>query len=289
MNINNVIILKLKTTNTMKTKLLIIIGIVLLNVSNIKAQITLEHQYYIHHKNFYPIDLGNNDYKWVIVDSLGFSLYNLDHSPYLLNVVPPITLVQPSGFQYEVAYISKSLFDCDSTNIEYALTIGSAGSNFYVYRTDGTLVFEKDSVTGPYNFGGFDGSIIIQPIVNTPNGTKLMLQENDSHGPDNVYVYSLCGTLPTKVFDFSQQKSFVKIYPNPTSQLLNFEITIPDNYNKYELVILNSNGQELKREKTESKSSHLSIDVQNYSSGIYYYSLVAKDKVLQSGKFVITK
>jgi len=81
----------------------------------------------------------------------------------------------------------------------------------------------------------------------------------------------------------------VKIFPNPASQQLNFELTLPDNTNQYELVIMNGNSQELKRENTAISGNRFAIDVKDYSSGTYYYSLASKNKILQTGKFILTK
>ena len=124
------------------------------------AQITLEHTYSAPlGKGFYYTDLGNNDYKYFYIDYYNdkFSLYNIDHTPYMLNITPGVSL--DSGL-YTIAYITTTLFDCDSTNIEYIETTTGGSKPFYIFRTDGTMLFKKDSVTGPYNFGNYDGSII---------------------------------------------------------------------------------------------------------------------------------
>lgn len=138
------------------------------------AQVTLEHTYNIQLGNWmYYTDLGNNNYKYLAVDSYNdkFSLYNLDHTPFMLNIQTPISLL-PSGFS--VGYVTSSLFDCDSTNIEYVLTSTVPTEPFYVYRTDGTLLFQKDSVVAFWCFGCF-GGISAHPIFNTPAGAKLLL------------------------------------------------------------------------------------------------------------------
>ena len=86
-----------------------------------KAQITLEQTYSVPPgKTFYFTDLGNNNFKYFLIDYYNnyFSLYNLDHSPFMLNIVPGINL--DSG-KFTIGYITTSLFDCDSTNIEYAI------------------------------------------------------------------------------------------------------------------------------------------------------------------------
>jgi hypothetical protein len=274
----------------MKKLLLITIVIFLFCIVNIKAQITLEHSYYIQKTEFWVTDIGNNDYKYVFEDSSGFSVYNLDHSIYLSKVVPPQPLFQLPHV-YEISYLTKSLFDCDSTNVEYALSSTNYEGNYYVYRTDGTLIFEKDSVTGPYCAGCNDGSTNTQPIYNTPNGAKLMLFNHLPTGEqDSLHIYSLCGKLPENyVFNFSQHQQFVKIFPNPASSSLTFEISLPDNINKYELVIFDNSAKELRREKIGFGNVKFIIDVSNFSSGVFYYSLASKNKVIQTGKFILTK
>jgi hypothetical protein len=276
----------------MKKLFSIIAVIFMLSTANIKAQITLEHSYFFQKTEFWVTDIGNNDYKYISVDSTGFSIYNLDHTLYMPKIVPPITIFQPPKY-YDIEYITKSLFDCDTTNIEYVISTAFYTGNYYVYRTDGVLIFERDSATGPFCSGCQDGSVYTQPIFNTPNGTKLMLFSHlpNSNEQDSLHIYSLCGTLPvTDVFDFTgQEKIYVKIFPNPASQKLNFELMLPDNKNQYELSIMNSNAQELRRENTRLSGNKFSIDVQDFSSGTYYYSLASKTKVLQTGKFVLTK
>lgn len=216
-------------------KYFLLLGVIYLaKQSSVNAQITLEHQYIISgNKLFYITDIGNNDYKYVIMDTAGLSIYNLDYSPYLLNFVPPIPLGRPPSY-YEVAYISKSLFDCDSATLEYVIVNGIYPANFYIYRTDGTLLFERDSVTGPYAIGNLDGSLYQKPIVNTPDGTRLFLFGRDFNGyPDTMYIYSLCGTLPESVNEMPVDNSYVKVFPNPADGIINFQINPPNNQEKF--------------------------------------------------------
>jgi len=110
-----------------------------------------------------------------------------------------------------------------------------------------------------------------------------------SHG-QKIYIYSLCGTLPENVFDFTYfNQSFVKIFPNPSSGTLTFQIIQPDNINEYELVILDNDAQEIRREKISHGIDKFVIDVSSFSSGTYFYSLCTKSKAYQSGKFILTK
>lgn len=242
---------------------------------------------------FYVTDIGNSDYKYVFLDpqTNSFSLKNLDMSPYLMNIAIPATAGSlAQGFT--VAYVTKALFDCDSTTIEYVFEhTSSLSSKFSILRTDGTLIFEKDSVNGGYCFGCYRGSFDWRPVLNFPDKTRLYLQKwNPNTNTPSVFIYTLCGTLPeTYVFDFSEAKQYVKIFPNPTSQQLNFELMLPDNINQYELIIMDNSSQVLRKNNASISEKYFSIDVQNYSSGTYYFSLTSKTKVLQTGKFTITK
>jgi hypothetical protein len=254
------------------------------------SQITLEQQYIVAgNKLFYITDIGNNDYKYVIMDTSGFSMYNLDHSPYLLNFVPPVPLGQPPSY-YEVAYISKSLFDCVSTTLEYVLENGNYPANFYIYRTDGTLLFEGDTVTGPYGIGLLDGSLYQKPIVNTPDGAKLFLFGRDVDGhPDTMSVYSLCGTLPESVSEIPLDNSYVQVFPNPANAIVNFQINPPNNQEKFKLTIYNSLFQKVDEAIILGKDYQLDLRKKPLSSGTYLFDLKTEEKVFQIGKFIISK
>jgi len=276
-------------------KVLTIIAVVVLMMGNkAGAQITLEHtldssgiDY-----NFYVTDIGNNEFKYVILDTAynGFSLYNMDWSPYLSNIHIPVTDSLKHGFG--VMYITKTLFDCDSTNIEYIYENpgGPLWFPFYVFRTDGTLLFRIDSANAPYGIGGITGgSVFYREIMNTSGGTKLFIQKYDQNQVPELLIYGLCGTLPEDVFDFHQQQhSYVKVFPNPTSNTLTFEINPPDNMNEYELVVVDGNAREVKREKVGGSHTY-TMDVRDLAGGSYFYSLCTKDRAFGNGKFVINK
>jgi len=269
----------------MKKLLLFTAGIFMLCNASIKAQITLEHTYLVPQgKEFYFTDLGNNNYKYFLIDYFNdnFSLYNLDHTPYMLNIIPGVSL--DSGL-YDIAYITTTLFDCDSTNIEYVEASNTSAVPFYIFRTDGTLLFSQDSTVGPYCVGCFDGSINKTPIFNTPSGTKMLLANLYT----NVWsVYSLCGTVPESIKEIEQNNKYVQIYPNPTSGTITFKIDAPSNTENYELTIYDSSLQNVRSEHFNG-SRTITINNDNLSSGGYFFSLQSKNKIIQTGKFVITK
>ncbi len=276
----------------MKTKILIIAGILLLNMTSIKSQIILEHTLdsVTTGGQFYCTDLGNNDFKYVFLDSAinGFHLYNMDMTPYMTVHVP---VAGNMVIDYTAIYITKTLFDCDSTNIEYVYEAPYDNNKaFYVIRTDGTILLQVDSANGPYCFGCYGGAIDIKPIIKSSDGTKLFVQKRNTQYGTGLLIYALCGTPPEGIYDFSEHnKSFVKIFPNPTNNELNFEIIPPNNQEEFQLVIYDVDAREQKRQSLALSQNKYSLDVSNLSSGTYFYSLVSKRKNYQSGKFIIAK
>jgi len=258
------------------------------------GQITLEHVYDSTSVggNFYITDLGNNNSKYVFIDttSNSFSIYNLDGSSYLLNISTP----EPILPNFTVAYITSSLFDCDSTNIEYAfMSYQNAAKPFRVMRTDGTVLLHVDSALGPVCYGCVAGTKEIVPIVNTQEGAKLFLMQlNLTTYISKTLVYGLCGTLPntTNIFDIpSLVNSNVKLYPNPTSESITFEMNLPNYLQNYELVIYDNNSKELLRNKIAQPNQSFSLNVKELNIGTYYYRLTSQQQYINSGKFIITK
>jgi hypothetical protein len=189
-------------------------------------------------------------------------------------------------------YITRTLFDCDSTNIEFAYQNPIGFINpFYVVRTDETVLLKVDSANGPYCIGACQGmSDFTRPIRNTSDGAKLFLQKPSASWSQRLLIYSLCGELATDVFDFAQIKSpFVSVFPNPASNTLTFQITLPDNMNEYELVLLDSFARVIKRQNLSNSPNNFTVDISSFNDGIYLYTLSSKDRVYKTGKFIVKK
>jgi hypothetical protein len=269
--------------------------------SPVFGQITYEHSYFnLFSQNgigqeFFLTNLGNNDYKYVIYDydSAFFSMYNLDHTPFMLHIQIPVVSNQLTNTYYRLGYISTTLFDCDSTNIEYAMMLNtprlSEHPNFAVYRTDGTVLFSKDSVGTLFCVGCGSGSYELHRIMSTSMGTKLYLFQN--HGTDSLeyLIYDLCGLLPDNVSEHIRTDAFVDVFPNPSTGEVTFQIVSPSSFQQYDLTIFNSAFQSIDKTKIDELQSKVVIDGKNLPSGVYFYSLQNKDKVYQSGKFMLSK
>lgn len=158
-------------------------------------------------------------------------IYNLDNSVHRVLTVPPA----PAGMEWtKMLYISESLFDTDPTTIEYAL-IGSQqgwmGFGFFVYRENGTLVFQQN----PGNMLGVTGGgpSLMAPIFEVNDQTYLLLYDG-LPGESPTKIYELPGQLPC--IDCTGQvvngelvtgqgtevegTTGIRVFPNPTQQQL---------------------------------------------------------------------
>ena len=253
--------------------------------SNAQSQIVLEQTYSTNNgKQLYLINLGNDDYKYFMLDfpNNSFDLYNLDHSPFMLNVQTPVDL--EDGI-FVVCYVSWDMFDCDSTTLEYVITAPYEGNRpFYVYRTDGSLYWQKDSVQGPYCYGCLGGTLELNPIKNTPDGAKMMLFNSSG----DYFVYALCGELPLVHEELEQRGLSVEVFPNPSSSTTSFRISLPDNLHTYELSVFNMQMQELNSFPVPANGK-LEMDNSSLESGTYIYSLKSENRIVHTGKLMIAK
>ncbi|MBL0138143.1 MAG: hypothetical protein IPP86_06370 [Bacteroidetes bacterium] len=269
-----------------------LLGFILLSNSYLTAQITFEHSYpfaqSVCQDRLALNDIGGGDYKYIYTcySSNELRIFNLDHSVYFV-VNVPVALINEG--EYTIGYVTRSLFDCDSSQFEYAIMPGNPRKNFYVFRQDGTLLFERDSSIAPYTLGAYSGSYDLRPIVNTPSGTKLFLAKVDSNGSiPTVDVYSLCGTLPEMIKDVKSNETFVEVFPIPASSLVHFKFNLPSNYETYELIICGAFNNVISSVIIHTIEG-VDINTAEYASGLYYYSLRKNNKILNSGKFIISR
>jgi hypothetical protein len=106
-----------------------------------------------------------------VQDGEGFELYNTKHTLFQSINFPDEDSL--NGLANGARFITKSLFDCDSTNAEYQWT---AWINEFqivrVYRDDGTILFELEGYT---YYGRFPTSTNEASVVSSPTGSYHLL------------------------------------------------------------------------------------------------------------------
>ena len=244
-------------------------------------------------KKFLLVQIAASDFKYFIFESATsqFKLYNLSHSLYA-TVNIPVTF-SSSLNNYNVCFVTKSLFDCDTTNLEYAIMNLGDGSPTYptpyfaVYRSTGLLLQKVDSCRfinygqglayGPYN-----NSV---PIINTPAGAKLIL----NHVNGSIKIYGLCSLLPTNItknpFDIGVD---ALPYPNPSTNKIILPYKIID-ADKGTIIIYNVQGQKIKEFEVDNNFDNIILENTDLSNGTYFYTLKTTTSESKAKKFIVTK
>ena len=186
-------------------------------------------------------------------------------------------------FSFEALYISENLFDCDSS-IEFLYSSLSDCKWFTgIYNEKGVALLIADS-SAPLVKSNVPQQY--RPIYNTSEGTKLIL----SHKDGSARVYDLPCALATdidKIEPNSINTSVLNVFPNPTFYQTTIEFKLPDDINQGELLITDNFGREVKRYKVDNNFSNIYVNKNDIPSGTYYYSLISKNKVLNSKKVIL--
>jgi len=275
----------------MKLLLTICLGLFITFSSN--AQINLEHTYTVSQGTFVIgnpsiIQIDSNQYKYFLRTSdNSFSLYNLNHSLYQSVTLPSFVTSQAVN-QPVFQYVTKSLFDCDSSTLEFMVSyqIGSSDPPFVnslaVIRENGDILFSKDSC-GPYTFiGGV--ALTTYPITKTSDGSKLILYNQFMN---EAYVYSLCGEY---YGEFGINAEDQLAYPNPTTEFIKLPYKLPENDISGTIEIINSNGVVVKTAVVDKSFLTLHLDVSQFDAGEYFYRLKSPGTTNPtSNRFIVSK
>lgn len=276
-------------------KALITITFLLVSLS-IRSQITLEHTYpgiswlTSNKNNMSLVHVGNGIYKYVYLNFSNFKIYNSNHSLYASGTVPSSAMPLANN---TIWYFTTSMFDCDSSNIEYVVSSSDLSNppchncKVSVCRTDGTVIFTRDSAM--IYVGGAQLPIGRSPIMNSDNGTKMLVELTNG----NLEIYDLCDSLPSNYLSVTtgngQGTSHLFSYPNPSINNTIIKYQLPVNINQGEIVFYNTTGIEVKRFKVDRNFKTLQISTQDIPSGTYYYALITSAGQSEAKKHIVIK
>ncbi len=250
-----------------------------------EAQITLEHEYSNEIGFSQPI---NGEIKIFSYDNSELRIYNLDHS-----LEKTITLDLPegldkNGYDCYITYVSESLFDLDD-GIEFLIEweyydsdLGQGFSFVGVFDETGTPLLEVPDFEGGYP------NPSERPVVETDNGVKLILQEED--GEEKTRVYSLPGQLYniTSVETPAGVES-LQAYPNPASDVVQIAYAIPEGQTQGALKIYNEQGILVKSFVVDETFDHLLLNVADFEQGVYTYRLEGNSFATEAEKLVVMR
>ena len=108
-----------------------------------------------------------------------------------------------------------------------------------------------------------------------------------------IMVFSLTSFMGTAQSEKSQPTTdggskIVKLYPNPATTVINFEIQQHNNDGVYDLIVYNFLGKKI--EQLKNISNRTTVNLSNYYNGLYIFQLRdQRGNLVESGKFNVIK
>ncbi|MCX6350935.1 MAG: T9SS type A sorting domain-containing protein [Bacteroidetes bacterium] len=262
------------------------------------GQITFEHSYT---QSFsYPwiayLDNRTENYAVVVHPPTGIYdsiyLYDLNHTLSYTGYFPkgPKGVDSTARAPQNVSYITRSLFDCDSTNIEFLVyyfyaadSVSPGRYSVSVCRGNGTVLFSKDSAY-----------FASKSVVKTAKGTKLLLwQQQPPYTEYKTLVYSLCGAIPTGYETPALHKdnngTLYDAYPNPSKGYTHIDYKLPNGVNTGEIIFCDLQGKTIKTMKVGAAFNDVLISTDDLPAGQYLYYLKTNGSVTGAKKLVTVK
>jgi len=261
-------------------KKLISTSIFFLLILAINAQVTLDKRY---EYSTSVVKLETLGYKYFLMDVPNgqCQIYNIDHSWFRT-----INCSVPSGFFLaDIKFLSEKLFDTDD-GIELLCTYYKYNSTQAYYEYDSKIINEDGS-----QITFIDGALYNYINKTEENTYKLFSYCYDfSNSPEKVWtnIYNLPGmVVSAQSFNEKSSDILLNAFPNPATQKVNVAYELPDNIVSGNLFLVDNNGRQVKQFVVDAHTDHLSLDVNDFSSGIYYYFIEYGNTKTPSKKLVV--
>lgn len=236
--------------------------------------------------------------KYYVLDQANhmFTLYNSDFSVFK-------TVSYPSGTNVGIWFVSETLFDLDSTDIEflyeeyenprYVMVLDEAGDTL-LYRPNALV--SNSNVHGPYA-----GARTSQRgVVNIDSGAILTVVPQ---GSTDLEVYSLPGQVkPCKCFcsadngntsgrperDPSANDEGL-IYPNPVRSGMTVKYRMPNDFQNGVLVFYDVNGVRVLRSDLRTRTTPITLTESSFPAGTYFYQFEQEGKAIGAKKLIVIR
>lgn len=257
-----------------------------------QAQLEFVHDFSVPPEYYTSWALIDNDMPKMIARANGdIQVYNLDFSLYAQITVPDEYADTPNYL-----YITRSLFDCDTTQLEYMVAyshINPAESYIRVLREDGTELFALDGYS--LNSSYIDSDLTTVDMVSDSAGTYFgFITEALSN---DIKVYRACGQLP-QMSPRNSDGSIVsglqagdapagrmRMFPNPGTDHIKVEYDLRGQPRGV-LTVFDLSGRQVLEKKLGPVFNHLVIDVSNFKAGTYVARISGENGSILTEKFI---
>ncbi len=195
------------------------------------------------------------------------------------------------------ADLSFSLISPSGTEIVLAGGVGVDGENFTDTYFDDEAAISIDSSQAVPPFTG-----VFKPIdklwlfdgENSQGEWKLRLTDNGFQDGGSLLGWSIIFKYSTEGNNFNLPGAFklVKNYPNPFNPLTRIVFNVPRTAN-IKIIVYDAVGKEVKtilnEQRTAMMKDYVDFNASGFSSGVYFYSMFADGKYIESKKMMLIK
>jgi len=151
-----------------------------------------------------------------------------------------------------------------------------------LYETPGAILLATGDTSQAQDFYG---EYSPNEVVGTSIVTYVIF--NEANPNDSVYVEVSYISTTTSIKPFVSKKiEFSNPFPNPATTYTMFNYNIPFDFNKASLEFRNLIGTVVKEVSIVEKNGKLTIELNDITEGIYFYTLVIDNKVILSRKMI---
>lgn len=217
---------------------------------------------------FKTVNLSNIPSKWISLGQIG-----LNHQKFQINSL----------------LLSDNLFNSDSklefiVNGKTASFPDNSEHAYFIINEDGVVLqtINADLIT---NYGQSWSSATLYQKSNGLSYLGLQI------GETTMNHYKLNGDYVTSIVaPFSSDvKNTASVYPNPASNYIKLDYTIPKNLSVVSLKIYDINGAVIKEMTADGITGFVVVDINELQNGNYIMKTLNGEELLASSKFVVIK
>lgn len=203
--------------------------------------------------------------------------------------------------QYNLFHVSRTLFDCDSTNIEYLISYSSENTlDAYVriLREDGSVLMDLPEHTFADQELLNEVPSIHKSMIEDENGVLFVFFNSGiPHPTEPATIYRSCGSIPgctnpcnndgtVGIWEGDLEDDQLVLYPNPGNDQFAIEYELPRQYEKATLRLVDMRGRVVLEKQIGPSMSHIIVNTSGLRSGRYEVVITTSNGDLISESYI---